>query len=54
MAIVSVVVHPKGATHKDHIGYFLKQTVNGWMFWCFITKQWCKECLTDVQHFPLR
>jgi len=56
MAIKSIVVHPKGATHKDHIGYFCKLAVDGWMFWCPIVKVWGKECLKFDANFykPLR
>lgn len=51
MAIKSIVVHPKGATHKDNLGYFLKQEGDSWFYW---DAQWRPEVLTLVRLQPLR
>ena len=53
MAIKSIVVHPKGATHKDHIGYWLKQVDGEWHFYCSHPKRWVVECLVGVRITPI-
>lgn len=55
--ITNIVVHPKGATHKDRIGYFCKKAdLAGWMFWCPLVKVWGIECLRFDESFykPIR
>lgn len=54
MTIKSIVVHPKGATHKDTIGYFCKQSDGGWMYWCSFAKGWYTEILCSMAYTPLR
>lgn len=53
MAIKSIVVHPKGATHKDHINYWLKQVDGEWHFYDPFTKRWVVECLGEVHITPI-
>ena len=53
MAIKSIVVHPKGATHKDHINYWLKQVDGEWYFYYQHQKRWFAECLVGVMRTPI-
>lgn len=53
MSIKSIVVHPKGATHKDHLDYWLKQVDGEWHFYCPVQKRWAVECLVGVRITPI-
>ena len=53
MAIKSIVVHPKGATHKDHIDYWLKQVDGEWHFYCPDLKRWVVECIVGARITPI-
>lgn len=53
MAIKSIVVHPKGATHKDHIDYWLKQVDGEWYFYCTDLKRWVVERPAGVRITPI-
>lgn len=53
MAIKSIVVHPKGATHKDPINYWLKQVDGEWYFYYPQQKRWVAGCLVGVRVTPI-
>ena len=55
MAIKSIVVHPKGATHKDNLDYWNKQVDGKWFFVSELTGRWLMDVVEEshVKRTPI-